>query len=170
MDASVVLEVRKAARQFAMLYFHFCKTLFDELGEEEAVTMVQRSIFHLAVDRSEGLRTIALERGLDPTVELFKEINDLPYIGWNGWKPSMGGVKCPYAEVWIEYIGKHEWFQRFASLYCNVVDTTTMEHFTQNTSHKITKNLLWGDECCSCEYFPSEDIRNNRYTYGVLER
>lgn len=169
MDDTVVSEVRKAARQFAMLYFHFCKTMFDEFGEEKAIPIVQKSIFHLAVDRSERLRQIALESAQEPTVELFKEINDLPYIGWNGWNPSMGGVKCPYAEVWLEYFEKYPWFKQFASLYCNVVDTTTMEHFTQNTSHKITKNLLWGDECCECLYFPSQDVCDKKYTYGALE-
>ena len=30
------LEVRKAARQFAMLYFHLAKTLVEEFGEDRA--------------------------------------------------------------------------------------------------------------------------------------
>ncbi|MDR0629288.1 MAG: hypothetical protein LBG24_06590 [Treponema sp.] len=35
-------EVRLACRQFAMLYFHFCKVLVESLGEDKALPLVQR--------------------------------------------------------------------------------------------------------------------------------
>lgn len=43
----MVYEIRKAARQFAMLYFHFCKTLYDTFGLERTKELVRQTIFEL---------------------------------------------------------------------------------------------------------------------------
>ena len=39
----MVYEIRKAARQFAMLYFHFCKTLYDTFGLERTKELVRQT-------------------------------------------------------------------------------------------------------------------------------
>jgi hypothetical protein len=93
-------------------------------------------------------------------------VNDLPFIAWSAWDPSMGGVRCPYAEAWLGYFEEYPWFKRFASLYCDVIDTTNIENFSRTTSHRITKNLLWGDASCEREYFESEDVKSGKFTYG----
>lgn len=161
-----ILEVRKACRQFAMQYFHFCKNLVDAFGEEAAIPLVQKSVFELSLDRSGRMREEALKKNLEPTLANFRKVSDLAFVGWSGWEPSMGGVRCPYAEVWLGYYDEFPWFKRFASLYCDVIDTTNIENFTHTTSHKITKNLLWGDDECAREYFESENVKAGNFTYG----
>jgi hypothetical protein len=168
-DETGVKEARLAYRQFAMLYFHFCKTLVDVLGEDAALIQVQKTVFELSLDRTDGARERAAAQGLPATLENFSKVNDLSISAWNGWKPEMGGVRCPYAEVWLGYFEAHPWFKRFASLYCDVIDTTNIENFSRTTSHRITKNLLWGDIQCDREYFESDAVKQGNFTYGKRE-
>ena len=77
-----VEEVRKACRQFAMLYFHFAKVLVERLGRKKAKELIQQAVFELALDRSDQLRETAEKQGLDFTMENFMRITDLPMIGW----------------------------------------------------------------------------------------
>lgn len=165
-DKSGIENARLACRQFGMLYFHFCKTLRDALGEDTAFKLAQKAVFNLSLDRTDGARARAEERGLEKTVENFPKVNDLPAAAWSEWEPSMGGLRCPYAEVWVGYFRDHPWFKRFSLLYCDVIDTTNMENFTRTTSHRITKNLLWGDSSCEREYFESDDVKKGILSYG----
>lgn len=158
-----VLEVRKACRQYAMQYFHFCKTLVETLGEEKARDIVQIAVFSLSVDRTDQLRSRAKQFGLPLTKESFDQVCDLPMIGWD---PSRGRNHCPYAETWMGYFEQHSWFKEFALLYCNVIDTTNIENFTRELSHELTKNVMNGDETCDRVYFPCVDVRNGSFTYG----
>jgi len=162
-----IVDVRKAARHFAMLYFHFCKILVDTVGEDAAFPLVQKAIFNLSIDRTDRMRAKAQEQGLEPTLENFTKVNDLASVGWKSWEPSMGGVRCPYAQSWLGYYDDFPWFKRFAPLFCDVIDTTNIENFTRTTSHNITKNLLWGDQTCEREYFESEPVKQGKFTYEV---
>ena len=164
-NTAEIKELRLVSKQFAMLYFHFCKSLRDALGEEEAFPLVRKTIFELSLDRSDGARERAKALGLETTLENFPKVNDLPKAGWTGWKPDMGGVLCPYAEVWLGYYKENPWFKRFASLYCDVIDTTNIENFTRTLSHKVTKNLLWGDDSCEHDYFESDAVKKGNFTY-----
>jgi hypothetical protein len=159
-------DLRLACKQFARLYFHFCKTLRDALGEETALALVQKTVFGLSLDRTDRAREQAAMLGLETTLVNFAVVNDLPAKGWSEWKPEMGGVRCPYAEVWLDYFKDNPWFKQFASLYCDVIDTTNTENFTRTTSHKITKNLLWGDSDCDHEYFESATVKEGNFSYG----
>ena len=165
-DTMDLKDLRLACRQFAMLYFHFCKSIKNALGEDAAFPVVQETIFNLSLDRTDRTRKRAIEQGLEPTVGNFPKVNDLPQAAWSLWKPDMGGVRCPYAEVWLACLKEEPWFKRFASLYCDVIDTTNIENFTQTTSHRITGNLLWGDPGCEREYFESENVKKGIFTYG----
>ena len=137
----MVDEIRKAARQFAMLYFHFCKTLYELLGMEKTKEIVRQTVFDLAVDRSEQLREKAQSQGKGTdTVEEFMDVIDLPLCGWI---PQWG---APY--------------------YCDVIDTTTIENFTHSLSHQITQNVILEGESCERVYFESEDVKKGKYTYG----
>lgn len=40
--SQMVDEIRKAARQFAMLYFHFCYTLYKQFGLEKTKEIVRQ--------------------------------------------------------------------------------------------------------------------------------
>ncbi len=168
MSTTHLQEVRLACRQFALLYFHFCKTLVETLGEDAALPVVQKAVFELSLERSNGSRLRAGEQGLEPTPENFPKVNDLPVSAWEKWTPACGGVRCPYAEQWLGYYETYPWFKRFAPLYCDVVDTTNIENFSRTVSHRITKNLLWGDDECAREYFESERVKQGMFTYGSV--
>jgi hypothetical protein len=161
-----IRDTRMACRQFAMLYFHFCKTLVESLGEEGALPLARKAVFELALDRTDRTRITALNAGLTPSLENFQKVNDLPSAAWERWTPEMGGVRCPYAETWLGYFQEYPWFKTFASLYCDVIDTTNIENFSRTTSHRIKRNLLWGDPVCEREYFDSDAVRRGVYTYG----
>ena len=93
----LVSEVRKAARQFAMQFFHFSKVLYDQFGLEKTKDIVRQTVFELAVDRSDQLREKALAQGLKAdSVEDFMSVIDLPFTGWI---PEWGEDHCPYAEA-----------------------------------------------------------------------
>ena len=79
----------------------------------------------------------------------------------------MGGLRCPYAQQWVGYYEAYPWFRRFASLYCDVIDTTNIENFSRTLSHRITANLLWGDPSCEREYFPSDAVAQGHFTYDL---
>ena len=162
-----VKEVRKACRQFAMLYFHFSKVLVEEFGKDKAKPLIQKAIFELAIDRSEQLREKASKQGLEFTMESFMKVIDLPMIGW---VKELGRDHCPYAEVWREYFDEYPWFKEVAPLYCDVIDTTNAENFTRSLSHRITKNVLTGSESCEREYFESEQVIKGVFSYGEKDK
>ncbi|MCL2497537.1 MAG: nitroreductase family protein [Symbiobacteriaceae bacterium] len=164
------LEVRRAARHFAMLYFNFCHTLVQTYGEDVAFPLVQKAVFNLSLERTDLNRARALAAGASLDLEAFTTFNDLPTIGWSAWDESMGGMRCPYAEQWVTYYPDHPWFAKFASLYCDVIDTTNIENFSGTLSHRITKNLLWGDTACDREYFLSEEVQQGNFTYGTRDQ
>lgn len=159
-----VNEVRKACRQFAMLYFHFAKTLKEEVGQEKAKELVQKAIFELSLDRTDQLRENAEERGLDFSQESFRKVSDLPRLGWD---KTLGRNHCPYAETWVKYYEKHPWFKELAPFYCDIIDTTNIENFTGKLSHRITRNVLKGDETCDRIYFPSKEVEKGEFTYDT---
>lgn len=165
--AQMVSEVRKAARQFAMLYFHFCKTLYEQFGLERAKELIQKTVFELAIDRSDQMRERALLEGLNAnSVEEFMTVIDLPFTGWI---PEWRENHCPYAQVWRGYFEKYPWFKEFAPFYCDVIDTTTIENFTRCLSHRITQNVILKGCACTREYFESEKVKQGEYTYGTKE-
>jgi hypothetical protein len=160
--SQAVNEVRKASRQFAMLYFNFCKVLVEELGLEQAQKIIHKSIFGLAIDRTNQLRAKVQALGEEPNLENFDKFSDLARIGW---VKELGRNHCPYAETWVTYYDKYPWFRQLAPLYCNIIDTTNIDNFTGTLSHKLTQNVLWGDENCEREYFFSEDVKKGNFTY-----
>lgn len=159
----MVDQIRLAARQFAMLYFHFVKVLYEQFGAEKAKDLVRQTVFEQAVDRSDILREKALAAGKGTdTVEDFMSDIDLPLCGWI---PQWGKNHCPYAEIWREYIEKYPWFSEFATFYCDVIDTTTIENFTRHLSHRITQNVIIEGESCKRKYFESDDVKGGKLTY-----
>lgn len=159
----MVDQIRLAARQFAMLYFHFVKVLYEQYGAETAKDLVRQTVFEQAVDRSDILREKALAAGKGTdTVEDFRSVIDLPFCGWI---PEWGKDHCPYAEIWRGYIEKYPWFSEFATFYCDVIDTTTIENFTKHLSHRITQNVIIEGESCKREYFESDEVKGGKLTY-----
>ena len=162
--ALMVDQIRKAARQIAMQYFHFCKTLYDRYGHDVAKDIVRETVFNLAVDRSNRIREKSLAQGkkADTVADFMSDI-DLPF---EGWIPEWGEDHCPYAEVWRTYYDKYPWFREFAPFYCDVIDTTTIENYSKCLSHRITHNVLNEGTACLREYFESDSVKKGEYTYG----
>ena len=162
--ALMVDQIRKAARQFAMQYFHFCKTLYDRYGHDVAKDIVRETVFNLAVDRSNRIREKSLAQGkkADTVADFMSDI-DRPF---EGWIPDWGEDHCPYAEVWRTYYDKYPWFREFAPFYCDVIDTTTIENYSKCLSHRITQNVLNEGTACLREYFESDSVKKGEYTYG----
>ena len=93
-------QVRKASRQFALLYFYFSKVLVDNFGEEKAKELIRRAVFELALDRSDKLRKKAKAAGLAAdSPEDFRKVTDIPFLGW---VPEWGEDHCPSPETWRE--------------------------------------------------------------------
>lgn len=159
----MVDQVRKAARQFAMQYFHFCKTLYERYGHDVAKDIVRQTVYELAVDRSNQIREKSLSQGKKAdSVEDFMSDIDLPF---EGWIKEWGENHCPYAEVWRTYIPDYPWFAEFAPYYCDIIDTTTIENYSKCLSHRITGNVILEGTSCEREYFESEDVKKGKYTY-----
>lgn len=158
-------QIRKAARQFAMQYFHFCKTLYEGFGHDKAKELVQKTVYELAEDRAGQMRSKAIEAGCPTdTVEDFMAFIDLPF---DGWISEWGEDHCPYAEVWRKYFDEYPWFKEFAPFYCDVIDTTTIEKFTHKLSHNITQNVIVSGDACLRKYYEDEKVKQGEYTYAV---
>lgn len=160
-------EVRLACRQFAELYYFFVRTLREEFGDEEAKRLCTKALFERAHERGMQMRGEADEKGVKGTPENINSFKDIAYLGW---VKSMGRNHCPYGEAWIERIEQEAWFREFASLYCDVNDTTVGEVFLQDHSHRLLKNVVNGDETCLREYYPDEKIASGEYTYAKASR
>jgi len=156
--------IRRECRQFAMLYFHLCKTLVEDFGIGTAKEKVQKILYSLSIDRTNKLRAKASKLGLSCTLDSFNQINDLPA---NGWVKELGKNHCPYAECWLTYYEQAPWFKEFAPLYCNIIDTTNIENFTRTLTHSLTKNVLTGDETCERIYFESDAVKSGTFTYTL---
>ena len=89
----MVDQIRKAARQFAMQYFHFCKTLYDRYGHDVAKDIVRETVFNLAVDRSNQIREKSLAQGkkADTVADFMSDI-DLPFEGAAHLDGGVGGA------------------------------------------------------------------------------
>jgi len=159
-----VKDIRRECRQFAMLYYHLCKVLVEELGIHTAKEKVQKILYSLSIDRTNQLRKRAEKLKLPCTLDTFNEINDLPT---NGWVEELGKCHCPYAECWVTYYEQSPWFREFAPLYCNVIDTTNIENFTKKLTHKLTKNVLTGDDTCERIYVESDNVKSGKFTYTI---
>lgn len=159
-------EVRMMAVQFADLYFAFVDELRAEFGEAQALNIAQRVLYRRACERAQQMIERAEALGLERTPENIRNTSDVPYLGWD---LSLGVDHCPYGMAWNRHIAEHEWFRKFARLYCDVVDTTIAEVFTGNCSHELYENVVLGHDRCARTYFPDPEVANGKRTYAPAE-
>ena len=157
-----VEEVRNMAFQFADMYFAFVKVIREKFGEEEAADIAQRVLYMRASERAEKMIRKAEEEGAERTPENINRLSDVSYLGWDS---SYGIETCPYGAQWNRRIAEEPWFRKFAALYCDVTDTTIAEVFTADSSHRLYKNVVLGDDSCERTYFPSDEVRRGKRTY-----
>ena len=96
-----VNEVRKACDQFADLYFHTAKVLYDRYGEEEAKVLLTEIVAARAAERGKKLASKAEDLGLCCNKENFVQVTDIPFLGWD---PAYGKYICPFADNWSKRI------------------------------------------------------------------
>ena len=158
--------VRIASRHFADLYFYFVKELVDSLGEEKAKEIVQKVLFDRSIERAQRMKDKAKVLEKERIPQNIFCLTDVPFLGWD---KSLGKNHCPYGEAWMSRYEEHPWFREFAAFYCDVTDTSVAELFTEKFSHKLTANVVLGDDSCERIYFPDEKVAGGEYTYGKKE-
>lgn len=155
-------EVRNMAFQFADLYYAFVKIIREKYGDDAAMDIAQRALFMRARERAEKMIVRAQEEGVERIPENINRMSDVSYLGWD---PSFGIETCPYGAAWNRRIKDDPEFRKFASLYCDVTDTTIAEIFTGNCSHRLHRNVVLGDDSCERTYFPSEEVEKGEITF-----
>ena len=155
-------EVRNMAFQFADLYYAFVKILRERYGDEEAFDLAQRALYLRASERAQKMIVRAEKEGVPRTPENINKMSDVSYLGWD---PSFGTETCPYGAAWNRRIKDDPEFRKYASLYCDVTDTTIAEIFTGSYSHKLHRNVVLGDNSCERTYFPSEKVEKGEITF-----
>lgn len=158
--------VREASRHFADLYFYFVKVLVEELGEEKAKLLVEKVLFDRSVERADRMKSKAEKLKKERIPENIFCLTDVPFLGW---VKELGVNHCPYGAAWLTRYEEHPWFKEFAAFYCDVTDTSVAELFTEGYSHKLTKNVVLGDESCDRIYYKDDKVAAGEYTYGKKE-
>lgn len=151
---NAVAEIRQACYHFSDLYFHFAKVLVEEFGQDKAKEIVKSVVYNRAKERGLKLKDTAEKKNLSCEIENFRKVTDIPFTGWD---KALGNLFCPYGAAWLSRYEDNPWFKEFALLYCDVNDTTVTETFTADTSQRITKNILAGDDTCDRIYFKKDE-------------
>ena len=136
-------QVRSLANMFGLMFYHFASLLVEEFGEEKGKELVNEVVKRYGFDRGQRFREKAIAMGLEPVLENFKKVQDVPTLGWGG--PSRE-TYCPFAEVWIE-----KGAEDLGKLYCEV-DIWKYVPCDPGIRVKRVKSVLEGDERCVYDY------------------
>lgn len=131
-------QVRRMASLFGLMFYHFADLLVEKYGEE-GKALVKEAVRRFGLDRGERMRNEAVKMGLEPVLENFDRVSDLPRVGWGG--PTRETF-CPFAQVWLEK-GAGE----LCKLYCEV-DVWKMAGYNPGVEVKRLRWVLEGDEDC----------------------
>jgi len=133
-------QVRTMGYMFGLFYYHFAKTLVEELGEEEGKKFILKAVRSYGHERGFKIKEEVQKRGLELTVENFKKFSDLPPLGWDFEAGKM--VYCSYTQPWIE-----KGAVDLGNLYCEV-DIALYEAYNPTIKVERLKSVLKGHECC----------------------
>ena len=133
-------QVRTMGYMFGLLYYHFAKTLVEELGEEEGKRLILKAVRSYGHERGLKIKEEVQKRGLELTVENYKKFSDLPPLGWDVKAGKL--VYCSYAQPWIE-----KGAEDLGNLYCEV-DIALYEAYNPTIKIERLKSVLTGHECC----------------------
>lgn len=135
-------EVKKMARLFGLIFYHFTNLLIEKLGKEAGIELVKEAVKRFGLERGNRISEGVLRRGLKLTLENFGEFSDLPNIGWGG--PTRETF-CPLAEIWIAKDA-----EELCKIYCEV-DIWKIKGYNPKIEVKRTKWVLEGDDSCAYE-------------------
>jgi len=143
---AITVETRKMAKQLAMVYYHFAKSIVDEMGETEGTKFVEKVLKEVAIERGQAMRSEAARLHLPFNQESMWKVNDLPNYTFPA-KGHAGDIYCPYADFWKE---KGALGQKLGLLWCNIIDPWKVRAFVGNSYKlwKYGKNLNLKDDFC----------------------
>jgi hypothetical protein len=133
-------QVRKVGNQVGLLFYHFAKTLVNELGEVEGKRLILEAVHSYGTERGTAIREKVENAGLELTMENFVKFSDLPSSGWE--YSDEGTTYCCYAEAWMD-----RGVEDLCRLYCEV-DFALVEAFNPKIRAKRVSSILDGDPCC----------------------
>ena len=146
--AEAVKAVTDMSRRVALLHMCYARTLVDELGPEQGTQLIKKAIRAYGTKVGERMRERARSLGLEPNVENFGKVADLPSLAFDDsfsivdGEPHSWAHSCTLAELWQEY-GEDE----LGSLYC-LVDPAKMEAYNPSWTQVHSKKIIDGDEYC----------------------
>ena len=135
-------QVRTMARLFGLMFYHFSNLAVEEMGEEEGKKFIAEAVKRFGLERAEKVKEEVEKMGLEPVLENYGKVLDLPRIGWGG---STRETFCPFAEVWIE-----KGAEDLCKLYCEV-DYWKFVGYNPDIKVKRVRSVLEGDKDCKYE-------------------
>ena len=135
-------QVRKVGRMFGLMFYHFAKLLVEEHGEKRGRELVKEAVKRFGLERAGDMKQKTIALGLNPTIENFKKVSDLPDVGWGGHSRES---HCPFAGVWFEKSAVD-----LCKLYCEV-DVWKYVGYNSNIDVKRKAWVLEGDRDCRYE-------------------
>ncbi len=145
------------ARRMALLYHYMAEAIVKRLGEEEGRKLVKDAVWQYGSHCGNAVREAVLKKGLEPTLENFRTVPDLPSRGWRSGtvttsdgKEKRAGVLCPLARTWKELSED----TGLARLYC-FVDQSKIEGYNGCAYECVhAHNVLDGDDYCEVIFRP----------------
>ncbi|MBI9047412.1 MAG: L-2-amino-thiazoline-4-carboxylic acid hydrolase [Anaerolineaceae bacterium] len=144
-------QVGLMARRTSLLHYYFSKTLLDELGEEEGMRLIKKSVWAYGEHCGNVIREKLDEMGLPNNEENFGKNPDLPNVGWDvGSSVQEDGSErlivkyCPLADAFMQ-LGEDG--IRLGREYC-WVDQAKQHGYNPDYEFLHTKNVLDGDPYC----------------------
>ncbi len=139
-------QVRRLGYLFGLLFYHFSSLVIERYGEEEGRRLVEEAVRRFGLDRARRMREKAIAMGLEPNLENFRRVSDLPEVGWGGARETY----CPFAEAWFE-----KGATDLGKLYC-AVDIWKYVGYNPKILVKRTSWILEGDD--ECRYETEEEV------------
>jgi len=156
--SEAVKATRQLDRIWALVHYHYAKTLIKELGQDEGERIMRKALYSFGYERGAAQRRAMESQGLEATPEnvLSNAMGDLPSLGrvqGSGWQqeplepPHKGYLmtipRCELAKTWSE-LGAPE----IGWIYCSVVDQAKYDGCNPSVKLEHVKNLCRGDDCC----------------------
>jgi len=136
-----VKNIKQMSFHFANLYYHYTKTINEELGSVKGRQLITEAMKKLAVERAQNLKKKTDELGLKHTLENFMKVTDIPFMAWGG-----DSVYCPYCETWNK---KGVLGRELGLLYYQATYPALLESYNSELKHmKFAKHVLLGDDHC----------------------
>jgi len=143
----ITTETKKLAKQLAMVYYHFAKSILEEMGEVKGTRLVKKILKNIAIERGRAMRAEAARVNLPFTEQNVSKASDLPKCTFPPHGRT-GEACCPYWEFWKDKGSSLG--QKLGLLWCNMIDPWKVRAFVGPTYKlwKYGKNLNLKDSFC----------------------